>query len=405
MNAIDMLRPFSSAAAHAVDLLAVFSDATSVDAAKSLIVDQAIPNAHAQIGNIDDAIRLLQNLPRPPRQLLVDVSGSDMPLSDLARLADVCAPSVAVVVIGDRNDVGLYRSLLEIGIQDYLVKPVTVELLLRALSARDPSAQVRTGKVISFIGARGGAGMTTIAVSLARHLADETLRHVVYVDLNLHGGAAVSMLGLPSGNGLTDLLQDTRNIDPQALDRAVVAAGERLFTLSSELPYETEFAVLPGAFAELISTLKRRFHYVLLDLPARSGRSVEEALDASQVVCIVADPSVYAARECMRLLRFTEDRPGEAVISVLLNNPHEPVADRVQPLDFKRAIGRAVVHELPYDPKPLARAENLGEPVGASGKPQGFAAAIERVASSLTGRESPAPAPWHARLFKVRRTG
>ncbi|MGF6266989.1 pilus assembly protein CpaE [Paraburkholderia youngii] len=404
MSAIDMLRPFNSAAAHAVDLLAVFSDATSVDAAKSLIVDQAIPNAHAQIGSIDDAIRLLQNLPRPPRQLLVDVSGSDMPLSDLARLADVCAPSVAVVVIGDRNDVSLYRSLLEIGIQDYLVKPVTVELLLRALSARDPSAQARTGKVISFIGARGGVGMTTIAVSLARHLADETLRHVVYVDLNLYGGAAVSMLGLPASNGLTDLLQDTRNIDPPTLDRAVVAAGERLFTLSSELPYETDFAVLPGALSELITTLKRRFHYVLLDLPARSGRIVDEALDASQVVCIVADPSVYAARECMRLLRFTEDRPGEAVISVLLNNPLEPVADRVQPLDFKRAIGRAVVHELPYDPKPLARAENLGEPVGARRKPLGFAAAIERIASSLTGRKSPAPTPWHARLFKVRRT-
>jgi pilus assembly protein CpaE len=404
MNALDLFRPASSASTQATDLLAVFSDATSVDAMKSLIIDQAIANAHAQVGTLDDAIRLLRTLARPPRQLLVDVSGSEMPLSDLARLADACAPSVAVVVIGERNDVGLYRSLLEVGVQDYLVKPVTVELLRRALSARDPSAPARTGKVIGFVGARGGVGVTTIAVSLARHLSAETLRHVVYVDLDLHGGAAGSMLALRTGNGLTDLLQDAAAIDSPALDRALIAADDRFFVLASELPYETDVASRPGALSALINALKRRFHYVLLDLPGRSGCRVEEALDASQAVCVVADRSVYAARECARILRFAEERSGEPDISVLLNNPLEPVPDRVQSQDFKRALGRAAVHELPYDPKSLARAENLGEPIGAGTRRDGFSAAIERLANSLTGRESAAPVPWHARLFKLRST-
>ncbi|WP_026132251.1 AAA family ATPase [Pandoraea sp. B-6] len=404
MSALEILRPGNSAAVRAAELLAVFSDATSVDAIKNLIVDHAMQDAHAQTGSIDDAIRLLRELERPPRQLLVDVSGSEMPISDLARLAEVCAPSVAVVVIGDRNDVGLFRSLLEIGIQDYLVKPVTVELLRRALAARDPAAQARTGKVISFVGARGGVGVTTIAVSLARHLTGETLRHVVYVDLNLHGGAGDSMLGLRSSNGLAELLQDTQGVDPQSLDRALATAGDRLCTLSSELPYDTEFAVRPSAVTNLINTLKRRFHYVLVDLPCRGGRSVEEALDASQVVCIVADPSVYAARECVRLLRFTAERSSEPVVSVLLNNPLEPVSGRVQPLDFKRALGRASLHELPYDPKSLARAENLGEALPTHKKPLGFAAAIKRISNELTGRDSPPPVRWYSRFTKLGRS-
>jgi pilus assembly protein CpaE len=405
MNVQELPRPKSPAATQAMDLLAILSDATSVDAVKSLIVDQAIAHARAQIGSIDDAIRQLQALERPPRQLLVDVSGSAMPLSDLERLAEACAPSVAVVVIGDRNDVGLFRSLLEIGIQDYLVKPVTVELIQRALSARDPSAQARTGKVISLVGARGGVGVTTIAVSLARHLADETQRQVAYVDLDLHGGAGVSMLGLRTNNGLTELLQDTRATDPQSIVSALVPASDRLFALSSELPYDAEFALRPGAIAAMINALKRRFHYVLLDLPSRGGHTVTEALDASQVICIVSDPSVHAARECVRLLRFSEDRIGEPVVSVLLNNPLEPVADRVQPKDFQRALGRSVLHELPYDPKSLARAENLGEPIAARGNRPGFAAAVVRIANGITGRESTvAPLPWYARLMPTRRT-
>lgn len=404
MSTQEFSQPKNSASIGTVDLLAVLADAASLDAVQSLIVDQAIPHARTQRGGIDDAIRLLRQLERPPRHLLVDVSGSAIPLSDLARLADVCAPSLAVVVIGDRNDVGLFRSLLEIGIHDYLVKPLTVELVQRALAVKGTAVQARTGKVVSFVGARGGVGVTTIAVSLARHLADETHRQVVYVDLDLHGGAGNSMLGLRANNGLTDMLQDPRATDPEAIERALVRAGDRLFSLSSELPYDAGFAVRPRAIADLIHTLKHRFHYVLIDLPGRGGRGVEEALDSSQVACIVADPSVHAARECMRLIRFAEDRTGEPVISVLLNNPLQPVASRVQPADFKRALGRAVLHELPHEPSALAKAENLAEPLVAHNKRAGFAAAIEHIANGLTGRASAAALPWYARLMKPRRT-
>src|ERR1700693_3569319 len=170
MNAIkSLLRLDSGNAINADDLLAVVSDRDSEAAVKRLIVDQSIANSHVHRGTIVDAIELLQKLDRSPRQLIVDVSGSTMPLSDLARLSDVCEPSVAVVVVGDRNDVDLYRSLLGAGVQDYLFKPLSVGLLQRALAARDPGAAVRAGRAVSFVGARGGVGTTTIALSLARH--------------------------------------------------------------------------------------------------------------------------------------------------------------------------------------------------------------------------------------------
>jgi pilus assembly protein CpaE len=113
---------------------------------------------------------------------------------------------------------------------------------------------------------------------------------------------------------------------------------------------------------------------------------------------------VYAARECVRLLRFTAERSSEPVVSVLLNNPLEPVPGRVQPPDFKRALGRALLHELPYDPKSLARAENLGEPLAVHKRPLGFAAAIERISNDLTGRESAPPVRWYSRLTKLGRS-
>jgi pilus assembly protein CpaE len=56
-------------------------------------------------GGIAKAIEYLSEQ-RSPLLLLVDISGIDLPLSQIQILADVCEPGTTVVALGDRNDVG-----------------------------------------------------------------------------------------------------------------------------------------------------------------------------------------------------------------------------------------------------------------------------------------------------------
>ncbi|MGG1944793.1 AAA family ATPase [Trinickia sp. NRRL B-1857] len=405
MGAFDFRSDTRRAQPLATDrIIAVLADASSEEVAKNLMLDQGIAHAYVTRGTIGDAIELMRGLPHAPRHLLVDVSGSAMPVSDLMRLAEVVDPSVSVVVVGDRNDVGLFRSLLRMGVQDYLVKPLTVELVQRALSAADPSTSVRAGKAIGFIGARGGVGVTTIASALARHLADKTRRRIAYVDFDLHGGAAASLFGIAMNNGLAELLQNTQRLDQQLIHQTVVAQSDRLFVLGAELPYDQPLVLRPGTVSELVAALKRHFHYVVLDLPQRAGAWVEEALDACETIHVVSDRSVHAARETARLCRFAEGRPANAAVSVLLNNAQQPVRGRVAQADFVHALGRASVHEFPYEPQTLALAENLGEAI-AEGKHSGFARAVVALADAITGSDAPAVAarsPWYVRLLSKR---
>jgi pilus assembly protein CpaE len=385
-------------------LIAIVGDAGSEEVVKNVVLDQAIALSHVARGTLDDTIEIMKTVKESPRHLIVDVSSSTMPISDLMRLAEVVDPSVAVVVVGERNDVGLYRSLLQIGVQDYLVKPLTVELVRRAIAATDPGASARMGKALSLVGARGGVGVTTIATALAQHLAGTTRRRVAYVDLDPYGGAAASMLGVASSNGLMELMQNTQRLDEQLLNQALVAHGDRLFVLASELPYSSDFALRQGALTELVAMLKRHFHYIILDLPARAGRLVEEAFDASAMIHVVADHSVHATREAARLCRFAEGRDADPAIVVLLNEARQPVEGRVKKADFVGALARGSVHSFPYEPMTLALAENLGE-APADPKRSPFTRAIVSLANEITGSVAPAPAPerWYTRLMPKRR--
>ncbi|WP_250474027.1 AAA family ATPase [Caballeronia sp. GAFFF1] len=402
---LPFLKSKNKTAARAADFIAFVSDRTTEQVLKSFVLEQAMPHVHIAVGTVDDAIAYLERIERSPLFLMIDLQDSVMPLSDLGRLAEVCEPSVQVVALGERNDVGLFRSLLKLGVRDYLVKPLTVELLKRTVNVAGGKVSdvvmSRAGKTIAFVGSRGGVGVTTLALNVARYLSDETHRRVAYVDLNLHGSAANVMLGLQSNNGLSDVLENQHRLDPQYVDRTLVAKGTRLFMLTAERPFSAAPAFEPGSLARVLQVLCDSFHYVIIDIPGPSDALAQEAFDHASRCYIVADRSVHSARETIKLLRHIEDRDNNPPTSLLLNNPNAATAGKVQPADFVGAIGRAVLHEIPFESKAVAVAENLGE------KPKdksqnGFTQSVVRVAADLTGQHTMVERSF-LQKFKLRR--
>jgi len=377
------------AGARAADFIAFVADKKTEQVLKSYVLEQAMPHTHIAIGGVNDAIALLAKLDRSPLFLLVDLNDSAMPLSDLARLAEVCEPSVQVVALGERNDVGLFRTLLQIGVRDYLVKPLTVELIKRTLNVSEGKVsqvmRLRAGKTVAFAGTRGGVGVTTIALNVARHLAENTQRRIAYVDLNLYGGAANSMLGIQTNNGLSDVLQNVHRLDPQYVERTLVAKGSRLFVLSAELDFGTPHPFKDNSLQRVLALLCENFHYVILDVCNLADSLAGEAFDHASRVYLIADRSVHSTRESIRRLRFIEDRDNNPTTSLLLNNVTSSTAGMVEPTDFMAAVGRPVLYEIPYEAKAVTIAANLGE-APKDKTTDGFNQTITRIGGDLTGQ-------------------
>ncbi|WP_345795720.1 AAA family ATPase [Castellaniella sp. MT123] len=343
-----------------------------------------LSDTHVARGGIDEAITWLRKHGRSPQRLLVDISGSSRPLDDLDRLADACEPSVEVYVVGDRNDVGLYRNLLTRGIQDYLVKPLSPELVRRVTEHAAPNRQRgRHGKCVTVLGTRGGVGATTVAAHLARTLAQGgTRRRVVYLDLNVHDGCGAGILGRPGGNALLDVLGNIDRLDQQYLERTLADAGNGLYVLAAELDYSEDFRPGPGVLGKLLDTLCRHFHYVVLDIPQRGGALASEALQYAAMVCLVTDTSVHSARTLTRLTRYIGSRPNPPTVMNLLNHPQPASRHRVQAQDFIKATDLSIQVRIAYDTKAPALAENLAQELSAGSE---FAHGVQELANLVTG--------------------
>jgi pilus assembly protein CpaE len=334
---------------------------------------------------------------RSPHLLLVDISGIDLPLSHIHTLADVCEPGTTVVAIGDHNDVGLYRDLVEAGVSNYIVKPLTRELLTKALTPKNSNsseigsrAALKLGKIVSFIGARGGVGTTTLATNLAWHLANRQSRRVALVDLDLQNGDCALLFNINMTPGLRDALANPLRLDHLLLDRIMTLHGERLFVLGSEEPLHDNVQFTASAIDTLFSVLRSQFHYVIVDVPRIPTPAYRRALEIADRRVIVVDQTMRSMRDAVRLTKMF----GDGQVPGAEHSAEHRNIFVVNRVGEHRAVSLKDVHNVlqvqstsivPFLPNLVTPAAHAGEVAGSKrGK---FADAVATLALELSGRK------------------
>src|SRR5258707_11010781 len=85
-------------------------------------------NLEVKRGTIRNAIKMLET-DTELRALVADISETDDPITELERLSRVCPADVRVALIGESTDIAFYRSLMELGLREYLPKPLTRDIV------------------------------------------------------------------------------------------------------------------------------------------------------------------------------------------------------------------------------------------------------------------------------------
>ena len=357
------LRPAAASVAASVapQLATVYvRDRNSEGVIRQCLTDLGIADAEFVDGGVMAAISEMSRRVSP-RLLIVDVTGIDDPVSRVNQLAEVCGPGTGAIIIGELNDITLYRNLKDAGIVEYYFKPLVGSLVMETcngiLTGNPLKRGARTGKLVFVLSVRGGAGATTIAVSAAWHLAETRQRQVMLLDLDIHSGDAALQLDARPSHALREALEHSDRVDDLFLERAVIHVSDRLSLLASLKSFSDVFTPDEDSVLALLGNLLHRYRYVFVDLPTTLAPRMIRVLHLPSTCLLVSDGSLVSARDVARWREnIGPNSPERSTLHVL----NKSGADGSLPeAEFIRAAGQAPDITIHYD-REIGTASNLG---------------------------------------------
>ena len=360
--------------------------------AQAAAADRRLSRASTAVrpGGLAEALTLYRNTPTPALVIVENAAPAAQLLGELDRLAEVCDPGTKVVVIGQANDIGLYRELMRRGVSEYLVPPLQPLQLIRTITGlySDPAAPF-VGRTVAFVGAKGGVGASTLAHNFAYCLSEQIEANCCVVDYDLPFGTAGLDFNQDPVQGLHDALSKPDRLDPVLMDRMMARCSERLSLFAAPASLDDDYDISADAYEEVAQKIRSTAPYVVLDLPHVWSAWMRRTLLSADDVVIVAQPDLASLRNGKNLFELaSKGRPNDAPPRLVLNQVGLPGRPEIPVKDFAKAIGVEPALVVPFDAKLFGQAANNGQmiaEVNAKAKP---AEALLAFAQALTRREA-----------------
>ncbi len=215
---------------------------------------------------------------------------------------------VPVVVFTGEHDESIGITAVEQGAEDYLVKQqidggklpkivaYTVARRRAQVKAITKTLQSRSARILSFIGAKGGVGTTTVAVNVAVALAERG-KSVVFAELRpTFGGLALSLQCEPTAS-LSDL-QDLplERIDKPMLSSHLSVGPAAIRILFGSHSRKTGWELDAERTETVVQGLARLADFVVLDLGGWPSSAMTVAACLSQFVAVVTAREYLSVR-------------------------------------------------------------------------------------------------------------
>ena len=314
--------------------------------------------------------------------LIVDMNRDTERALELVEAACGLRSDITVIVYSRRADPDLVVRCMRAGAREFLNDPSSpsaiAEAMVRASIRRDDMNVHRkaTGKLLAFVGAKGGSGTTTVAANFAVALAKESGEHVALVDLNLQLGDAALTLGLTSEFSTLAALHNESRLDSDLLSKLLVrhSSGLQVLAAPDYLASGGEAAQLrpdTAAVMKMIGILRGDFAWVVVDAGCHYAGCAPDLFEAAEKVYLVSQVSVPELRNCHRIITAHFAGKSGGKLEVVLNR----FALRAGEID-EQSIARALMvpslannWKIPNDFQVVRTAQNAAAALALSDSP------------------------------------
>jgi len=352
--------------------------------------DRRMVRAHlkVQMGGITAAVEAYKASPTPNVIVLESDSQAQGLLSGLDQLSEVCDAGTRVIVIGQTNDILLYRELVRRGISDYLIGPCEPIDLVRALSGLfySPTA-TPVGRTLAVVGAKGGVGASTIAHNIAWAIARNLQLDAVVTDLDLPFGTAGLDYNQDPPQGIADAVLSPERIDTAFVDRLLSKCTDQLSLLAAPATLDRVYDFGTEAFDAIFDVLRASVPCIILDVPHLWSGWVRRTLIGADDILIVAAPDLANLRNAKNMIDLLRAaRPNDRRPHYCLNLVGVPKRPEIKPADFSKALDADPVAAIAFDPQIFGTAANNGQMIAEVASGHRAAETFQNLAQLLTGR-------------------
>jgi pilus assembly protein CpaE len=278
-------------------------------------------------------------------------------------------PNTAVFAISSNSQPNLIIEAMRCGCTEYVVKPADREQLLEAVARvggrkREKREQF-SGQVLTFLGAKGGSGVTTLATHLGALLAKSFARRTLLIDLHPTCGESALFLGLTKHQyHFYELAESVERLDAELLQSYVLHHSSGLDLLPAPDFSEPERHIRAEFVGQAVDFLRTKYEFIVVDCtPGLNDQNIE-VLRRSDHVYIVAVPEVPALRNVARILDYLMHHElSQEKVGVVINR-HQPKKNVISDAEIEKAIRRRISWKVPNAYQTAIHTINSGDPIG-----------------------------------------
>jgi pilus assembly protein CpaE len=311
---------------------------------------------------------------------------------------------IAILAFSSTNDPDLLLRAMRAGYSGFLGRPFDSSQFLETLEELDHrwsttiSRPQNSGKILSFFGAKGGVGTTTLAVHLAMYLVATSAKKVLLIDNHPQLGHVSLYLGMDgSQHHFYDLVQNVSRLDEELLRGFIATHPSGLDILSSPDVYGGIWKTDTDSVERTLEFLRSQYDFVVLDGEPSFDDINLAAISLSHWIYLIATPEIGAIRDLSRYVDgLVQIELATKKLQVVINRSSSHEAVRVEQIE--KAIHLPIAFRIANNYSQLVQSINVGEPVPANSKSE-FSSQMKQWCISLAGvPETAEPAPARKRF-------
>lgn len=306
---------------------------------------------------------------------------------------NICANDLATAMVySAAEDPNLMLRAMRAGAREFLRMPFSpgamAEAMVRASSLRSPVRPPKRtdGRLLVFLSAKGGSGVTTLACNYAVALAQESGQKTLLIDLNLPLGDAAINLGIRAQYSTVNALQNSSRLDQSFLETLIVRHDSGLSVLAAP----TELATAhfsDDAVDKLLEVSRQEFDYVVVDAGSRLELQHTHLFDRSATIYLVTQIGIPELRNSNRLI--TKLSTGASPKLEIVINRYDPRNMGISEDHITKALTKAADWKVPNNYSAVRRMQNTATPL--TQEDSEIARAIRQMTRSVSGQQPALP--------------